>query len=280
MEHLAHAEAGHSFSLGALSPDRRTHCINFLAERFDKLNALEQSLILANLQAIRDKTITRARRAAGDKGARFHAQNRLEGAVNLFKNRSAQLREILFRNLVISSPEALEKVAGLFLDQHKSYLPAILAALNAAYNGEDIGILTSRGNRKGNRELLRAIESFLGFSIPRRNIYFVNDTSRNQRLKERSSAGKKLEVLIDFALGFYRDRHGRIRGLSKTYDLVLFYDDEPKNLDLVNLHARKMGLAKCLRAIDSTKLAVTGLWMSLVDKVERGLKPHLGQNRI
>ena len=252
----------------------KTYRAGFFQKRFALLSRIEQAFVLVRMQELYQEN----RRQEGHRPSRHFSG--LKGAVRILSSRSDPWREKSFARLLAANPKVLDGVGKFLLREHKKYFPALLAALNAAYAGDDIGLLTARGNRSGHGKMIQAIEAFLGFQIPRHNIYFVNDESRNQRLGLRPTADKKLQILLDFTNGFYLDKDGGRRQMSKKYEAVLFYDDEEKNLSTVHLFAMAHGMSRTIRAIDAAKIPEAELWDALVAKVTAGHKPLIGQTNV
>jgi len=246
----------------------------FLEERFSKLSDILQSVILARMlvwHRLRNKALA---------GGSLSSAPGVRRVVTILRRHSREWRVEKFRSLVALDAAAPDHAALLLLKAHRKYFPALLVALNAAYRGDDIGLLTARGNRRGHLAVIQVIESFLGFKIERRNIYFVNDDSRNQRLGNVSTAEKKLLVLRNFVEGMYHDEQGKEQPMSAKYRRVYFYDDEPRNLQTVNLFAASRGWEDRLIAVDPFKLSCAALWRSLVKKVLRGSFPAPGRRRV
>ena len=241
------------------------HRFDFVIERFDRLNEIEQVLILSELEALHTTDAT---------------ANAVEHAVDLYGTLSSDERTELFRKTLKDNPDCFNDTIESLIDQHTDYFPALIAVLNAVYDGHDIGLLTARGNRRGHTVLLDAIHDFVGHTIPRRNTYFVNDASRNARLPKENTAARKLQVLRDFLNGYYTDAEGNEKPMSKKYDEVIFYDDEMKNITIVADYARDNGLGTSMRAINAKEMCFEEQWEALAEKIKSGAQPDIGREPI
>lgn len=229
--------------------------IRSLAPNFAAAGAVRQSLILAHLLA-----------RTSDDGT----TGVFQAAHDFYTNHTETSRREQFASILTRHADCLDQTLRLFLDPQVKFFPALIAAMNAIYRGEDVGLLTARGNRDAHTPMLSAIEAFLGEQVPSWNRYFVNDTERNKRLTSPSTAGKKLEVLRDFALGHYSDAEGVSHPLSRRYERVIFYDDEQKNLRSAENFAKVNGLSHIIQCVDASKMSEENLWEDLMRKLEEG----------
>jgi hypothetical protein len=257
--HLSHAAA--RATLGSIAiPSRHT----FLQERFEVLSSAEQAMVLSRLM---NRGNTRTKNTSLIEAATFSEATSADKRIETF-------------DALLKSGLCIDEVSSSLLSQKENYFPALLQALCAAYNGDELGLLTARGNRRGHGSLLTAINSFLGVKIPRRNTYFVNDSRLNTRLGDKSTAEKKLHVLCDFATGEYVDAQGEIKPLSKKYQKVFFYDDEDKNLSTVSSYAIGNNFEKVLFAVDARTLNAQNLWNELLQRLDQKSIVRLGDNNV
>lgn len=222
----------------------------FFCSRFSVLTGLEQALMLAHLSS---------RSGRPSRGVEFCQ------AAHFYNDFSCEERCQQFEALIASDPK-VDEAGRAFLPFMQQYLPATLAVLTAAAKGAQIGILTARGSREGNHELLAVIEEFLGVEFPKRNIYFINDSTLNQRLKEegdKSTAEDKFHILSDFAKG-WRRVNGVDLPLSAKYKVYL-YEDERLNVETIRKLADEEGLSDQIVVVYTGDLCVAELWKELME---------------
>lgn len=254
-----------NLAAGVFGNGSMEHRIEFLTTRFARLNEIEQALVLSEMESLCNSG---------------SSTDTVEKAVALYKQHNPEDRSARFLQFLRERPEVYNDTVEALIDQHQDYFPALIAVLNAVYAGEDVGLLTARGNREGHRVLLDALEDFIGHTIPRRNMYFVNDTSRNGRLPKESTAARKLQVLRDFLNGFYVDENGAEQPMSRKFDKVVFYDDERKNIELVDDYAKQNGLGDTMQAVDAKQMNLDEQWDALVCKIEAGARPEPGREPV
>ena len=205
---------------------------SFLLHRFQHLSDFEQASVLAaSHQALEGNSDT----------AQFD-QLRRE-----FLTRPKEERALVFERCLRNSPEIHSLLANEIGKAMADYHPALLLGMLHHMRGGTIGVLTARENRDGHEVLISELETFLGFKIPLETVYFVNDRSRNHRLRIWSStAEKKLQILLDFLNGAKFDEHGFLKPKPR-FQTVLFCDDEDKNLDVVRIYQARTLLSQVLR---------------------------------
>lgn len=94
-------------------------------------------------------------------------------------------------------------------------MPGFILAKQAAVKNEKIGIITARSNKESHLKLINRLEKSLGIKLNYSDIHFINDKGYFGN----STAEKKLNVIKSYA---------------EKYKKIRFYDDEFKNVSIVN----------------------------------------------
>lgn len=121
-------------------------------------------------------------------------------------------------------------------NKRDKFSSGILAATYAVAKNNDIGILTARGSQTNHKPMTNLFAKVTGKSINNEYNYFVNDTDLSKRLSfcGRDTAMRKLHILVEYATGFKLNEDGT-NTTRKKFASVKFYDDEDKNLKILEL---------------------------------------------
>ena len=119
----------------------------------------------------------------------------------------------------------------------EKYSFGIIAMARAFAKGDDVGVLTARGNQAGHVSMHKTIEGVVGKKLKKSHIYHVNDDIMSERLLDvfgSRSDLKKLHVLVEYRNGQELTKQYILKKKHKQFERVKFYDDEEKNLIILS----------------------------------------------
>ena len=216
----------------------------FLCSRFERFRVEEQIEVLTRLQ--KKLTTEMAGLAPG-----------------IVSSLDASGRLTLFEQQVRSAAGA--QYASTLVERCcQRYNPAILTLIGRYLSGDEIGILTRRGDRAANTPLVRAVEEHLGFPITTQ--YFLNDQSLNVRLRKSGVSGTEdlnAQILGEFVLGRYANIRGESRELT-PYTAVRFLESDAHMVEQLRGMSRDMGWGRRLKVVNTAELSHRRGWRDVV----------------
>lgn len=163
-----------------------------------------------------------------------------------------------FLNKIVDYSE--KDLKTLEKNKKHNFSSGILAATYAAAKNNDIGILTARASRQNHKPMTKLFGKITGKAVNPKHNYFVNDSELSKRLEfcGRDTAMKKLHVLVEYATGFRLNENGDFDN-RKKYSSVKFYDDEEKNLKILeteyfNNYIKKLSDYMISKEVDEKKV--------------------------
>ncbi len=180
----------------------------FLLSRFERFTVDEQQKAVS--------LMLEAERRLWSQRSRHHREDRFNSNPDC---------SIQFKRL-INVPElaqAATKTVSFILEK---YNPAILPLISAHLRGEEVGIVTSRGNLVGHQKLISALEEFLGFKLDK--VYFLGDSALNMRLRKLGDLpveNRKLQIIREFLGAEYTNIDGEKVKLELPRKLVFYEAD-------------------------------------------------------
>lgn len=184
----------------------------------------------------------------------------------------------------LAHPHSAEYLQKSLAQYYRRANPALLLAHAALERGDTLGILDPRPNRRGNKAIIDAVNDTLGADIPRKNIYFIGDVTRNGRLEyalEQYIREQKLTeeqakavranpapwysglVIRDFSRGYFIDSDGKRIDLAEKYDKIVAYSSDPVTRQCIRQISREEGVRAQVAVGNPDRLEFSRLWRQL-----------------
>ena len=139
---------------------------------------------------------------------------------------------------------SLEPVSEALYEQYEPLKISWFWMLHHICRGDEIGLLSTRNDRRGDQAVLDAINAFVKpYQIARNNIYYVQDNTRNTRLRAETPHGRVASILRDFVSGRFVDGEKEVQKLSQKFSAVYYYTANTKLRSQVKKRVSSLGIA-------------------------------------
>lgn len=157
----------------------------------------------------------------------------------------------------LKSPETRELSVKALQTTLSDYKPALLWARALLDDGEDVCVVSIRGNKENDLSAQEPIKDLLwrvlGDRFDERAIFFLNDVNRSRRLG--TSYHKRLESLLpELMTGVSPRAKAGVETRDRAYNRVVVYSAIPATVDYLKRYVDKSGTKKQLQIIDSKKI--------------------------
>lgn len=148
------------------------------------------------------------------------------------------------------------------------YNQGILLARTILAGGGDVAIASMRGTTENDPDsqqpMYDALYHALGGRLDKKNIYFLDDYHRSQRLGTGPFLKKLERVITERLVGLSSRAPGQVKSQAKMYDSVVVYTGLPAAAEYLKAYARRKGIKNSLQVVEVNSLSSASLARALL----------------